>query len=167
MTTKDVIDYGILIDEAMQAIVQKALRLVEKQGLPNDHHFYITFDTDFPGVMIPDTLMNRYPDEMTIVLQHQFWDLEVEELRFSVVLSFDNVRHSLVVPFAALTAFADPSVKFGLQFRHAGMVQKNRVERLTDTPEPEKKKGKKTKAKEATPTPKDNVVSLDSFRKKD
>ena len=164
MSDKEVIDYGLLIDEAMQAIVKKALLIVEKQGLPNEHHFYITFDTDFPGVMIPDTLSKRYPEEMTIVLQHQFWDLEVEEDRFSIVLSFDNVRHSLVVPFSALTAFADPSVKFGLQFRHAGMVQKSRAEKLEE-PAPAKK-GKKSK-KDATTTPKDNVVSLDSFRKKD
>lgn len=166
MSTKEVIDYGLLIDEAMQAIVKKALLIVEKQGLPNEHHFYITFDTEYEGVMIPDTLHKRYPEEMTIVLQHQFWDLEVEEDRFSVVLSFDNVRHSLVVPFSALTAFADPSVKFGLQFRHAGMVQKSRAEKVSDEPTPPKK-GKKGKAKEATATPKDNVVSLDSFRKKD
>ena len=166
MSNKEVIDYGLLIDEAMQAIVKKALLIVEKQGLPNEHHFYITFDTDFPGVMIPYTLAKRYPEEMTIVLQHQFWDLEVEEERFSIVLSFDNVRHSLVVPFASLTAFADPSVKFGLQFRHAGMVQKSRAEKSPDEPTPPTKKGKKGK-KEATTTPKDNVVSLDSFRKKD
>jgi hypothetical protein len=166
MSNKEVIDYGLLIDEAMQAIVKKALLIVEKQGLPNEHHFYITFDTEFPGVMIPDTLHKRYPEEMTIVLQHQFWDLEVEEERFSVVLSFDNIRHSLVVPFSALTAFADPSVKFGLQFRHAGMVQKSRTEKSDEEATPPAKKGKKGK-KDATVTPKDNVVSLDSFRKKD
>ena len=165
MHEDEIIDYGLLIDEAMQAIVRKALLIAEKQGLPGDHHFYITFDTDYPGVMMPDTLLKRYPEEMTIVLQHQFWDLEIEEDRFSIVLSFDNVRNSITVPFAALTAFADPSVKFGLQFRHAGMVQKTRAEKKPEA-EP-KKSGKKSKAKEAKLTPKDNVVSLDSFRKKD
>ncbi len=167
MADKEVIDYGILIDGAMQQIVRKALLIAEKQGLPGEHHFYITFDTDFAGVMIPDTLLKRYPEEMTIVMQHQYWDLEVEEDRFSIVLSFDNVRHSLTVPFAALTAFADPSVKFGLQFRHAGMIQKNKAEKISEPKDEGKKPTKKTKAKEATLTPKDNVVSLDSFRKKD
>lgn len=168
MHDDDVIDYGLLIDEAMQAIVRKALLIVEQRGLPGEHHFYITFDTDYPGVMIPDTLQKRYPEEMTIVLQHQFWDLEVEEDRFSVVLSFDNVRNSLLVPFAALTAFADPSVKFGLQFRHAGMVQKAREEKKPAKGE----KGKPAKAAKPSKaakkgTPANNVVSLDSFRKKD
>ena len=167
MADKEVIDYGILIDGAMQQIVRKALVIAEKQGLPGEHHFYITFDTDFPGVMIPDTLLKRYPEEMTIVMQHQYWDLEVEEDRFSIVLSFDNVRHSLTVPFASLTAFADPSVKFGLQFRHSGMVQKTKAEKADESKEGGKKSAKKTKTKEATLTPKDNVVSLDSFRKKD
>ena len=167
MADKEVIDYGILIDGAMQQIVRKALLIAEKQGLLGEHHFYITFDTDFPGVMIPDTLQKRYPEEMTIVMQHQYWDLEVEEDRFSIVLSFDNVRHSLTVPFASLTAFADPSVKFGLQFRHSGMIQKNRAEKIDDPKNGGKKPTKKTKTKEATLTPKDNVVSLDSFRKKD
>lgn len=170
MRDDDVIDYGLLIDEAMQAIVKKALLIVEKTGLPGEHHFYITFDTEYPGVMIPDTLHKRYPEEMTIVLQHQFWDLEIEEDRFSVVLSFDNVRNSLVVPFSALTAFADPSVKFGLQFRHAGMVHKAKEEK-----KPEKggkaakanKSKKGEKAEKADKKRQNNVVSLDSFRKKD
>lgn len=114
--TTDFLDYGKMIDEAMHYVVRKSLTLVEKHGLPEDHHFYITFDTCHPGVMISKELKARYPEEMTIVVQHQFWDLEITDKNFSIVLSFNNVKQSLTVPYDALISFADPSVKFGLQF---------------------------------------------------
>src|ERR1700735_1884512 len=115
--TEDYIEYGRLIDEAMRQIVRKSLLLVGEHGLKGDHHFFITFQTKFPGVMISDRLLEKYPEEMTIIIPHQFWELETDERGFSVVLSFDNIHESLVIPFEALTSFADPSVKFGLQFR--------------------------------------------------
>lgn len=168
--TKDYLDYGKLVDEAMYYVVRKALRLVQEYGLPADHHFFITFETEHPGVMISDELKNRYPEEMTIVIQHQFWDLEVEEESFSLVLSFDGVKQNLTVPFEALISFADPGVKFGLQFHH---------ENLDVLPEDEpdlmlgsnnttsgKKSGKKGKAGKNKEGGVDNVVTLDSFRKK-
>lgn len=111
------IDYGKLIDQAMRSIVKEALFIVKKEGLQGDHHFYITFYTDFPGVEISDDLKKEYEEEMTIVLQHQFWDLEIDEEEFSVTLSFNHKKQRLIIPFEAITAFADPSVKFGLQFR--------------------------------------------------
>jgi len=115
---KDYIDYGVLVDEAMHFVVRKTLNLVQEHGLPEDHHFFITFETTHPGVMISDELREKYEEEMTIVVQHQFWDLEVTEEYFSIVLSFDAVKQNLTIPFDALISFADPSVKFGLQFQH-------------------------------------------------
>ncbi len=170
--TENYIDYGLLIDEAMHIIVKKVLQRIEKQGLPGDHHFYITFITTYPGVMIGDKLKKRYPDEMTIVLQHQFWDLEVENDRFGVTLSFENVRENLTVPFSALTAFADPSVKFGLQFRHETVrpiqdqsaVEAKNLKGKTSASQAKKGRGKATKSSPAAGN--NNVVSIDAFRKK-
>ena len=108
--------YDEMVENALRGVVSQALRHVLEYGLHGDHHFYITFHTDFPGVRIPKRLKERYPEEITIVLQHQFWDLLVGEEHFEVTLSFDKKSELLVVPFAAISAFADPSVKFGLQF---------------------------------------------------
>lgn len=108
--------YDRMVEDALRSVVRKALIEVAEHGLPGTHHFYITFRTDHKDVEIPEALHERYPGEMTIVLQHQFWGLEVDEDRFCVTLSFGDVPHRLVVPFAAVTAFADPSVRFGLQF---------------------------------------------------
>ena len=111
--------YAQWTEEALRAVVQDALTHVAKQGLPGEHHFYLTFRTDHPGVSIPGHLRARYPQEMTIVLQHKFWDLAVDRGTgsFSVGLSFGGVPAMLTVPFRALTAFADPHVRFGLRFQ--------------------------------------------------
>jgi len=109
--------YDQMIEEALRGVVRRALRTVVESGLPGSHHFYITFQTTAPGVEIADRLRERYPEEMTIVLQYQFWGLEVSAERFAVTLSFSDVPERLVVPFAAVTAFADPAAKFGLQFQ--------------------------------------------------
>lgn len=114
--TDHTIDYAAFIDAAMRNVVRVSLRQVEQTGLPGEHHFFISFRTDYPGVSLSEALRARYPEEMTIVVQHQFQGLKVEDERFSIVLSFNNIPEKLVIPFAALTAFADPSVKFGLQF---------------------------------------------------
>ncbi len=112
----DTIDYPGLIDSAMRNVVKEALIHVDKFGLPGEHHFFISFQTNFPGVSISPQLKARYPEEITIVVQHQFWDLKITDKQFSLMLSFNNIPEKLVVPFDALTAFADPSIKFGLQF---------------------------------------------------
>ncbi len=112
----DTIDYPGLIDSAMRNVVREALIHVDKFGLPGEHHFFISFQTNFPGVSISPQLKARYPEEITIVVQHQFWDLKITDKQFSLMLSFNNIPEKLVVPFDALTAFADPSIKFGLQF---------------------------------------------------
>ncbi len=111
------LDYNLLVENALRGAVREALKRAAEFGLPGNHHFYVTFRTDQPGVDIPEYLRERYPDEMTIVLQHQFWGLEPGDDKFQVTLSFNKTPERLVVPYAALTAFADPSVQFGLQFR--------------------------------------------------
>ena len=111
------IDYPGLVEKALLHVVHDVLGMVAEHGLPGRHHLYITFRTDNAGVEIDDALRERYPTEMTIVLQHEFWGLEVSDDRFCVTLSFNNVPQRLEVPFSAVTVFADPSVEFGLQFR--------------------------------------------------
>src|SRR3954451_1254622 len=114
--SKDVIRYDLLVQEALKGVVRKVLIDAGKDGLSGEHHFYISFRTDFPGVRVSNRLREKYPQEMTIVLQHQFWDLGVTEHTFEVGLSFSGVTERLLVPFDALTGFFDPSVQFGLKF---------------------------------------------------
>src|SRR5215469_9900923 len=114
---KDYIGYKALTDAALRGVVRDALRRAEKQGLVGAHHFRLTFRTHFPGVEIPDFLREQYPEEMMIILQHQFWGLKVKDNHFEVTLSFKKIPATLVIPFAALTQFADPGVSFALQFR--------------------------------------------------
>ena len=113
---KDLIGYNVLVDGGLRSVVRETLRRVAADGWPGTHHAYITFKTGAPGVDVPDSLSARYPDELTIVLQNQFWDLEVADDSFAVTLSFNKFGERITVPFAALTSYADPSVKFGLQF---------------------------------------------------
>jgi len=113
------IPYDEIVQEALRAVVGRVLGQVEAGGgnLPGNHHFYVTFKTAAPGVDIPRHLKERFPDEMTIVIQNKFWDLKVEEDQFSVGLSFNQMPAKLVIPFSAITAFVDPAVDFGLQFQ--------------------------------------------------
>lgn len=110
------IDYEALQQDALRGIVRAALHLIAKSGLPGEHHFYISFLTQAPGVVLSKRLKEKYPHEMTIVLQHRFWDLIVSEDRFEVKLTFDGVPERLVIPYASIKVFIDPSVHFGLQF---------------------------------------------------
>lgn len=116
------IPYDEIVQEALRAVVGRVLRevVVEGGSLPGNHHFYITFKTGAPGVAIPAHLRERFPDEMTIVLQNKFWDLTVDDEGFSVGLSFNQVPAKLEIPFSAITAFVDPAVDFGLQFQVVG-----------------------------------------------
>ncbi len=153
--------YDKLVEDALRGAMVAALRQAAEQGLPGDHHFYISFRTDDPGVDIGDQLKASHPEEMTIVLQHQYWDLEVGEAAFSVALSFNRARQTLTVPYAAVTAFADPSVKFGLQFQ--GGADAGGVASRIDPAEPPASDDM------AGPAPSQltaDVVALDSFRKK-
>jgi hypothetical protein len=116
LMAKDWLRYDRLVEDALRSVVRRALLEVAAGGLPGDHHFYLTFHTQDPGVSLSPALRAQYPKEMTIVLQHQFWGLEVTEDNFTVKLSFGGVRETLVIPFQSVVSFADPSVKFGLQF---------------------------------------------------
>ncbi len=120
-TPDSLIPYDEIVQEALRAVVGRVLGSVERSGggLPGNHHFYITFKTGAPGVSIPQHLRERFPDEMTIVLQNKFWDLAVDDLGFQVGLSFNQIPAKLMIPFAAITAFVDPAVDFGLQFQAA------------------------------------------------
>ncbi len=187
---KDLIGYNALVENGLRTVVREALRRVAEEGWPGTHHAYLTFRTGAPGVAVPDFLRQRYPEELTIVLQHQFWGLEVGEESFSVTLSFNKVGQRITVPFAALTSYADPSIKFGLQFgqalqpgRKAGAKRRRpaaadappdargeesapaargeRVEPETSAEEPDA-----TREANGEEAGGDKVVALDRFRKK-
>jgi hypothetical protein len=108
--------YDALVDDALRSVVRRVLTRVAEKGLPASHHFYISFRSNDPGVVLPDYLRAKYPEEMTIVLQHQYWDLVIKPESFEVTVSFNKQQERIKVPFAALSAFVDPSVRFGLQF---------------------------------------------------
>jgi hypothetical protein len=116
MAAEPTIDYEALAQDAMRGVVRTVLTQAAKQGLPGDHHFYVSFDTGASGVVLSKRLKDKYPSEMTIVLQHRFWDLSVSDDGFEVKLTFDGIPERLVVPFAAIRVFFDPSVRYGLQF---------------------------------------------------
>ena len=112
----DLIRYDVLVQHALRGVVRRILTDSARDGLPGSHHFYISFDTNAPGVKLTPRLHAMYPEEMTVVLQHQFWDLAVNDTGFEVSLSFDKIPERLVVPYESITGFFDPSVKFGLKF---------------------------------------------------
>lgn len=160
---EDHMRYDILAQEALRGVVRKVLAEVAKTGLPGDHHFFISFVTRAPGVRLSEKLLGQYDKEMTIVIQNQYWDLKVTDTGFEIGLSFDGQPEMLVVPFAAIKGFFDPSVQFGLQFDPATAAGDN------DASEDE---ADEAVADAAAPTPADEeksgekVVSLDAFRKK-
>jgi hypothetical protein len=114
--TKDILRYDLMVQDALKGVVRKILSEAGRDGLPGEHHFYITFRTTAPGVRLSQRLREKHPDEMTIVLQHQFWDLNVSDHAFEVGLSFSGVPERLLIPYDAITTFFDPSVQFGLKF---------------------------------------------------
>ncbi len=114
---RDHFNYPTMVDTALRGVVRTVLQRVQEQGLRGNHHLYVSFLTHFPGVVVADYLRHKYPKEMTIVLQHQYWDLDVTDEGFDLTLSFHKVPERLTIPFAAMTGFADPSVQFGLQFQ--------------------------------------------------
>lgn len=146
---QDGIDYRDLMHDAMRGLIATVLSDVAVNGLPGDHHFFIAFDTRHKDVGLSDALKARFPEEMTIVIQHEYYDLTVTETGFSVTLSFGDVPENLVVPFSAVKTFVDPSVEFGLRFEPE-------IEDVDETPEPPQP--------DARPNTSD-VVQLDSFRK--
>ena len=177
---RDWMQYDRQVQSALKGVVRQVLRRIQAQGLPGDHHVYVVFRSTHPGVVMPGFLREKYPDEMTIVLQHQFWGLEVFEDKFRIGLSFNKSPQELTIPFAAMKGFFDPSVQFGLQFD---------IEDLEAAPEMrqpvpvvpvhvleaavEGQSGEGAEGTAATPPagddakePRGEVVSLDAFRKK-
>lgn len=149
--SEDVIGYETLMQDALRSVVRTALQTAAgSSGPPGQHHFYLTFRTKAPGVILSDQLAQRFPEEMTIVLEHQYWDLEVYQDRFRVVLKFGGLPQGVVVPFSAMTRFYDPSVRFGLQFEAKDAVAEPPAQ--STAPEPEAASGA--------------VVSIDAFRRK-
>jgi hypothetical protein len=163
---EDLIGYDHLMQDALRTVVRQALQQGQgARGLPGRHHFYISFLTCAPGVAIPDHLTARYPEEMTIVLEHQYWDLEVYQDRFRVILKFGGQPHPITIPFSAITRFYDPSVKFGLQFEAMGEGARLAAGDEASYAEPV------GRAHPVPPVEEDEdatgaVVSLDAFRKK-
>jgi hypothetical protein len=187
--TQDLIRYDILVQDALRGVVRKVLGEVAKTGLPGDHHFYVSFDTTHPGVRLSGRLRQRYPTEMTVVLQHQFWDLQVDDAHFEVGLSFGGIPERLYVPFSSVKGFVDPSVEFGLQFEVAREETEEEGEAaaegpklvptevstipvapVAETPAEPEPAPEPAAAAEAeapvVPPPTATVVSLDKFRKK-
>ena len=161
-TPASLIPYDEIVQDALRAVVGRVLGEVEQSGgLPGEHHFYITFKTRAPGVSIPKHLMERFPDEMTIVIQHRFWDLKVEEDNFTVGLSFGGIPSTLHVPFAAVTQFHDPAVEFALTFQAnaSEMPGEEHEEAENDPPEAEAEAPERTDDGS-------NVVNVDFTRKK-
>jgi hypothetical protein len=155
---KDVINYEELVQTAIRRVMCDVITDVATNGLPGNHHFYIDFITNYPGVQVPAYLLEDYPEDMTIVLQHEYWDLEVKENYFAVTLSFDNMNERIVVPFDAIIKFVDPSVNFGLEFTPS--LENYEELDLSVLLEPEKRELKPLAEGET------NVVTLDTFRKK-
>jgi hypothetical protein len=174
---EDLIRYDILVQDALRGVLRKVLSEIAHTGLPGDHHFFITFSTRSPGVRLSSRLMARYAENMTVVLQHQYWDLAVTENAFEVSLSFGGVRERLHVPFSAVKEFRDPSAPFHVQFEPQGPL-----EGAADQPESNEPKlpapateapaaqadkpGEKEKAKDGAAEGTAEVVRLDAFRKK-
>ena len=163
--SEDFLRYDLMIEAALRDVVRETVETVARDGLPGDHHFYITFLTKFPGVKVPDYLRKQYQDEMTIVLQYQFFGLKLEDDSIQVTLSFNNVKENLVVPIDAITTFADPSVNFALQFQNAGDTSEE-SEPENATPSDSGKKANPKETEKEKEEKRGEVISLDKFRKK-
>lgn len=162
MDTIDTLRYDRWIEDALKSVVRKSLKHCQEHGLPGEHHFYITFATDHEDVIIPESLLSQYPQEITIVIENEYWDLEVTEEYFDVVLSFNDMKTPIHVPFQAVSGFADPSVKFGLQFKMEVLEDGEDFDEDVDDDEPQPEEETDSKGDDK----KDNVVTLDAFRKK-
>ncbi|MDD9878402.1 MAG: ClpXP protease specificity-enhancing factor SspB [Magnetovibrio sp.] len=169
----DPLRYDVWIEEALRRVIERALALAADEGLPGDHHFYITFKTGADGVDVPSYLRAEHPDEMTIVLQHQYESLLVEHDRFAVTLRFKGKPEQLVIPYSAITSFADPSVNFGLQLKTVSLDEDELAAIASDETD------EMAEALEELPTAEDNddlendgaqktgeVIALDAFRNK-
>ena len=157
----DTLDYGSLMHRAMRGLIFNVLEQVRDHGLPGNHHFFITFDTTHPDVQLADWLKDRYPEEMTVVIQHWFDNLEVREDGFSITLNFGDQPEPIQIPFDAIQTFVDPSVEFGLRFENQDMDE---IEEESEADETEPS-AEATETSDAEPRQEAEVVSLDQFRR--
>ena len=151
------IDYDLIVESTLRLVVKKSLELVNQEGLPGDHHFYISFDSTHKGVKVPSELKASEDNEIKIILQHQFWDLTIDDEKFSVVLSFNGKKKNISVPFSSIISFSDPSVGFSLQFKKDYLTQNTKKETKVLSDKLNKDKKKKFNAE---------IFSLDAFRSK-
>ena len=164
--SKDFLDYEAMVQDALRGVLKKTLIHTATEGLSGNHHFYITFNTTHPNVVIPEYLKDQYGDELTIVLQYEFWDLHVDENHFSVTLCFEDAHENIVIPYNSLISFVDPSVKFGLQF--TPVLEEAAEEKISkaNSPKAAKKKTAKKDDSETAEEQTSNIITLDAFRKK-
>ncbi len=160
------IRYDILAQDALRGVIRKVLGEVAKTGLPGNHHFFITFVTGAPGVRVSNRVREKYPDQMTVVLQHQFWDLEVTDAHFEVGLSFSDIPERLHIPYSAIRGFYDPSVNFELEFDVQDAALEEEPAETAALPAPQKSDPEQKQPADGDTTNGAAVVSLDSFRKK-
>ena len=151
------IDYDLIVESTLRLVVKKSLELVNQDGLPGDHHFYISFDSTHKGVKVPSELKASEDNEIKIILQHQFWDLTIDDQKFSVVLSFNGKKKNISVPFNSIVSFSDPSVGFSLQFKKDVLTQNKQKETKVLSNKFNEDKTKKFNAE---------IFSLDAFRSK-
>ena len=160
----DYIGYEALTQAAMRGVVREAMRQAAKGSAPpGDHHFYVTFRTKAPGVKIPDHLIEQFPEEMTIVIQHQYWDLEVHDGHFEIILKFNRVPQHLSIPYVAMTRFVDPAVNFGVSFEKGESLE---ADASVVAPAPDAAETEADAAAENDGAEGETVVSLDAFRRK-
>ena len=153
---KKSIDYDRIVEETLKLVVKKSLQLINEKGLPGDHHFYISFDSTYKGVKVPSELKAGNDNEIKIILQHQFWDLIIDDHKFSVILSFNGKKKNISVPFKSITSFSDPSVGFSLQFKK-DLHAENTTKETISSNKLSEEKNQKFKAE---------IFSLDAFRSK-
>jgi hypothetical protein len=160
-------DYETMVQNSLRTVVREVLVHTAKYGLPGQHHFYISLRTDYPGVDLPDYLLDQYPEEITLVLQHEFWELEVDESCFYVTLCFNSINERLTIPLLSIVSFVDPSLKFGLQFSPT-IYEKTPPTQLPVSQKSKSRHKKMTiQPDQLTDNPDyPNVVVLDAFRKK-
>lgn len=168
--TDDLMRYDLMVEQALRTVVREVMGRIAQDGLPGEHHLYITFRTGEQGVSLPDFLTERYPDEMTIVLQHQYEDLVVDQDGFAVTLNFNNVQERMHIPFASISAFADPTSNFGLQFKFEDAEETISGQFISPETEFETGVGKDDGSEQKTAKNDEtgsngNVVTLDTFRK--
>ena len=151
------IDYDQIVEDTLRLVVKKSLELVNEKGLPGDHHFYISFDSTYKGVKVPSELKVSGDNEIKIILQHQFWDLTIDDYKFSVILSFNGKKKNISVPFNSIISFSDPSVGFSLQFKKDILTENTNKEQKILSNKFNEDKKKKLNAE---------IFSLDAFRSK-